>query len=158
MTRRRSRSALATALLLTAGLALAGCSSAPSGPALKFSAAYMPQPVTTDMAGGYLVVTNSGDTADELVSVTSDLTDDITMHASSGDGMRQVERFTVPANGRLELRRGGNHLMLKRLGHKPAEGDRVSLKLHFAKTAPVTLDVPVEAPTFNPQQDHSHEH
>ncbi|GHE39107.1 copper chaperone PCu(A)C [Streptomyces lavendulocolor] len=122
----------------------------PSGPDLAVSGAYLPQPVTAQIAGGYLTVTNRGDTADELTSVTSDLSDDITMHRSVGDEMRQVTSFEIPAHGTLELKRGGSHLMFMRLDHRPLEGDRVSVTLHFAKTSPITLDVPVEAPTFNP--------
>lgn len=151
------RAALSAALALTAGLVLVGCSSDPAGPELTVSGAFVPQPVTADLAGGYLTVTNSGDAADELTSVTSDLSDDITLNQAAGDEMRQVTSFEIPAHGTLELKRGGSHLMFMRLSRKPVEGDRVSVKLHFAKTAPITLDVPVEALTFNPKQDHDHE-
>ncbi|MFV0138082.1 copper chaperone PCu(A)C [Streptomyces sp. HMX87] len=151
------RAALSAALALMAPVALAACSSGPKGPELTVSGAFMPQPVTSDLAGGYLTVTNSGDAADELVSVTSDLSDDISLHQAAGDGMRQVTTLETPAHGTLVLKRGGSHLMFMSLSRKPVEGDRVSVQLHFAKTAPVTLDVPVEAPTFNPKQDHDHE-
>lgn len=150
------RAALAAALALTAPLMLAGCSSGPKGPQLAVSGAFVPQPVTADLAGGYLTVTNSGDAADELTSVTSGLSDDITLHQAAGEEMRQVTSFEIPAHGTLVLKRGGSHLMFLRLNRKPVEGDRVSVKLHFAKTTPITLNVPVEAPTFNPKQDHDH--
>ncbi|UGY91276.1 copper chaperone PCu(A)C [Streptomyces gobiensis] len=142
------------ALAVTAGLA---SPFGPSGPDLAVSGTFMPQPVTAEIAGGYLTVTNRGDTADELTSVISDLSDDITMHQSVGDGMRQVTSFQIPAHATLELERGGSHLMFMGLDHKPLEGDHVSVKLHFAKAAPITLDIPVEAPAFNPKQDHDHE-
>ncbi|MET9833547.1 copper chaperone PCu(A)C [Streptomyces sp. NPDC006385] len=127
------------------------------GPDLAVSSAFMPQPVTTKIAGAYLTVTNTGDAADELTSVNSDLTADITMHQSVGDEMRQMTSLAIPAHGSLELARGGSHLMLMGLDRKPVEGNRVSVTLHFAKTSAITLDIPVEAPTFNPKQDHAHE-
>ncbi|GAA2650828.1 copper chaperone PCu(A)C [Streptomyces vastus] len=151
MTRRRAAALAASLLLLMAAPAVAGCSSASSGPELKVASAYMPQPVSDDLAGGYLVVTNTGDTADELTSVTSGLAEDITLHESAGETMRQVDSFTVPANGRLELKRGGSHLMFTGLARKPAQGERVSIELHFAKSDPLTADVPVETATFNPR-------
>ncbi len=61
--------------------------------------------------------------------------------------MRQVESLTVPADGELALRRGGNHLMLLDLSRTPAEGETVSIELHFETSDPITLDVPVEAAT-----------
>ncbi|WP_143673041.1 copper chaperone PCu(A)C, partial [Streptomyces sp. b94] len=78
----RRRTALAGVLALTTGLTLAGCSSdSGSGgePELKVVGAFMPQPVS-DMAAGFLVVQNSGGTADRLTSVTSPLSDDVTIH------------------------------------------------------------------------------
>lgn len=155
MTGRRAVAAAALALMVP--LALAGCASGPAGPELTVSGAFVPQPVTADLAGGYLTVTNTGDAADDLTSVTSDLSDDITLNQAAGDEMRQVTSFEIPAHGTLELKRGGSHLMFMRLSRKPVEGDRVSVKLHFAKTDAIALNVPVEALTFNPKQDHDHE-
>lgn len=140
----------AAALLLTAGLGLSGCSS--SGPHLTAHDAYMPQPVTADVAGAYLVIRNTGGTADTLTSVTSDLSPDVTMHKTSGTSMRSVNSLPVPAGGTLRLERGGNHLMFMKLSHKPREGEKVSVKLHFARSHPITLAVPVKAATYTPRK------
>jgi copper(I)-binding protein len=149
----RRRSTPAAVLALSAGLALAGCSSgADSGAELKAGGGYVPQPVTADMASGYLVVKNTGDTADKLTSVTSDISDDVTLHKTVGSTMRPVESFEVPANGELELGRGGSHLMLMKLKHKPTKGEKVSLELRFATTDPIKLDVPVEAANYTPKK------
>ncbi|MEU9110605.1 copper chaperone PCu(A)C, partial [Streptomyces sp. NPDC048483] len=50
----------------------------------------------------------------------------------------------------LRLGRGGNHLMLMGLKNKPAEGDTVTLELHFATSDPITVDVPVKADDYQP--------
>jgi periplasmic copper chaperone A len=134
---RRAGTVLPAAALmatLTGLTGLTGCSAAArTGPELKISGAYVPQPALADMAAGYLTVTNTGDTAATLTSVTSDLAGDITMHTTKNDRMTEVSSFTVPAGGKLVLGLGGNHLMLMDLAHRPVVGDTVPLGLHFTK-------------------------
>jgi copper(I)-binding protein len=148
----RRTTTLAAALALATGAALTGCSSAGSRAELTAEGAYMPQPVLADMASGYLVVKNTGGTADELTSVTSDISDDVTMHKTVGTTMRQVTSFKIPAGGELELKRGGSHLMFMKLKHKPEKGEKVSVELHFAQSDPIELNVPVEATNYNPRK------
>ncbi|KAF4406049.1 MULTISPECIES: copper chaperone PCu(A)C [Streptomyces] len=155
MTRRltaRRAGSLAAALVLSGGAALTGCSTAPDGPEVKAGGAYVPQPVMADMAAGYLTLTNSGGTDDELTGVTSDISDDVQLHRTTGNTMRQVDSLPVPAGGKLELTRGGSHLMFQDLKRKPVEGEKVSLELHFAESGPIGLDVPVEATNHHPRQ------
>jgi copper(I)-binding protein len=147
------RITLAAALALTAGLTLAGCGGGDDGaPELKVSGAYMPQPITQDMAGAFLVVKNTGGAADKLTSVTSDLSKDITIHKTAGNKMQEVSSLNVPADGELTLARGGNHLMFMGLKNKPAEGDTVSIELHFATADPITVDVPVKSVSYAPKK------
>lgn len=154
------RRALAAVALPAAGLlfaaGLAGCSaSARTGPKLTVSGAYVPQPAMADMAAGYLTVTNSGDTAATLTSVTSDIAGAVTMHTTENDRMTEVSAFTVPAGGSLTLGLGGNHLMLMDLRRRPVVGGTVSLELHFGKgfAAEKTLKVraPVEPMSYRPK-------
>ncbi|MFC8584087.1 copper chaperone PCu(A)C [Streptomyces sp. NPDC057217] len=153
----RRTTALSAAVALAASLALTGCSSSSDAaggdgkPALKVSGAFMPQPVM-DMAGGFLTITNDGDTADKLTSVTSPISDDVTIHETKNQKMQEVKFFEIPANGKLALARGGNHIMFMSLKEKPKQGDRVSVELHFEKSDPIKVDLPVEAANHNPQQ------
>ncbi|MER5205189.1 copper chaperone PCu(A)C [Streptomyces sp. NPDC002825] len=149
MTRRTT--ALSAAVALAAALALTGCSSASDKPKLEVSGAFMPQPVM-DMAGGFLTIKNDGDTADKLTSVTSALSDDVTMHATKNQKMQEVTSFDIPANGELKLERGGSHLMFMELKSKPKQGEKVGIELHFEKSDPIKVDLPVEAANHNPQQ------
>ncbi|MFB6628591.1 copper chaperone PCu(A)C [Streptomyces sp. NPDC056362] len=155
MTRRTT--ALSAAVALAAALALTGCSSGDDGssgdgkPKLEVSGAFMPQPVM-DMAGGFLTIKNGSGAADKLTSVTSPLSDDITLHETKNQKMQQVKSFDIPANGELSLARGGNHIMFMELKNKPKQGEKVSIELHFEKSDPIKVDVPVEAPGHNPQQ------
>ncbi|NBM20309.1 copper chaperone PCu(A)C [Streptomyces sp. GC420] len=151
------RTTLATALVLATGLALAGCSASDGQdggePDLKVSGAYIPQPVTDGMAGGFLVISNHGDGADRLTGVSSDIADDVTIHKTENQRMVEVSSFAIPAHGELVLERGGNHIMFMDLKKKPLEGEKVSVELRFEKADPIEVDVPVKEATYNPKQD-----
>ncbi|MEU5214751.1 copper chaperone PCu(A)C [Streptomyces sp. NPDC020807] len=151
MTRRTTTLAAVSAVALAASLALTGCSSSDDKPRLEVSGAFMPQPVM-DMAGGFLTIKNDSGTADKLTSVTSPISDDVTIHETKNQKMQQVTSFDIPANGELKLERGGNHIMFMELKSKPKQGDKVSIELHFEKADPIKVDVPVEAANHNPQQ------
>jgi copper(I)-binding protein len=142
-------------------MALAGCGGANSGSGtddgkaeLSVSSAYMPQPISDDMAAGFFTVANKGGTADELTSVTSDVAGEVTMHVTTGGMMEQVNRLEVPAHGRLVFRSGGTHLMFEKLKHKPTQGQTVSVELHFAHSGPVVVEMPVKSATYNPKTGH----
>ncbi|GGW52580.1 hypothetical protein GCM10010503_32050 [Streptomyces lucensis JCM 4490] len=159
------RSLLAPAVLAGA-LALAGCSGTDSdsgsgsgagsgaGKAdLSVGSPYMPEPVSADMAAGFLTITNKGAAGDELTSVTSDL-GQVTMHSTAGGAMAEKSSFAIPAHGRLEFRSGGNHLMFEKLKHRPKQGQTVTVKLTFTESGPLTVEMPVKSATYNPSTGH----
>ncbi|MFI8166888.1 copper chaperone PCu(A)C [Streptomyces sp. NPDC085931] len=153
------RRRLAPAALVIAGsLALAGCGEGDGGSGgaaeLSVGSAYMPQPVSDEMAAGFLTVTNKGGTADALTSVSSDIAGRVTVHETTGGAMREVESLTVPAHGELVLRTGGDHLMFEQLKRKPKEGQTVSVELRFAHSDPVEVEMPVKAATYTPTTGH----
>ncbi|MFE2930055.1 MULTISPECIES: copper chaperone PCu(A)C [unclassified Streptomyces] len=145
------RTALAGVVALTTGLTLAGCSSSDGEPELKVTGAFMPQPVS-DMAAGFLVVKNSGGASDRLTSVTSSISDNVTIHETKNQTMRMVTSFDVPAGGELDLERGGNHIMFMKLKQQPKQGEKVSVQLHFEKADPIEVDLPVMETTHNPKK------
>ncbi|WP_107417950.1 copper chaperone PCu(A)C [Streptomyces sp. CB03238] len=135
-------------------MALGGCSSSSSStsePELKVDGAFMPQPVG-DMAGGFLTVTNTGGAPDKLTSVTSPLSDDVQIHKTEDQKMQQVKSFDIPANGELKLERGGSHIMFMAIKEQPKQGEKVRIELHFERSEPITVDLPVEAATHNPSK------
>ncbi|MCX5604947.1 copper chaperone PCu(A)C [Streptomyces phaeochromogenes] len=148
-----STGASAAALVVAAALALAGCGDSDSGssePELSVGSVYMPQPVSDSMAAGFLVVANAGGVDDRLSSVTSDIAGEVTLHTTSGQSMTEVKNLDVPGHGKLVLESGGNHLMFEKLKRKPKEGDKVSLELHFTKSGPMKVEMPVKSPTYRP--------
>ena len=150
-----SRRLIAAAMLL---LPLAGCDSAkhaPGTPPEGTSAADAPSATATAPADTFGVrhaalrlstsenapsaayfTLLAGAAPASLIVISSPDADKVEMHQSRMEGgmmtMAPVERIDVPANGRVELRPGGMHLML--FGVKPAAraAGRVRLVLGFA--------------------------
>ncbi|MHB9860335.1 copper chaperone PCu(A)C [Streptomyces sp. YIM S03343] len=154
--------ALTGALLLTGCGGGSGDSADGSGsgsgssdrPELSVSSSYMPRPVTSDMAAGFLTIVNKGGTKDELTSVTSDAAGSVTLHETTGQAMNEVTSLTVPAHGQLVFKSGGYHLMFEKLKQRPEQGRTVTLKLHFATSDPLTVEMPVKPATYNPATGH----
>jgi copper(I)-binding protein len=169
-TGRRTGRTLRTAVLTGAAaglLVLSACGSGSSGsgsggegkgegadsaPRLTVEGAYLPEPVTSDMAGGFLVVKNDGATADRLTSVESSAFEEAQLHKTVDQQMQRVKSLSVPANGELRLSRGGNHIMFLNPERKPAKGEKVPVTLHFEKSDPVKVSMPVEATNHVPEK------
>ncbi|MEW2045615.1 copper chaperone PCu(A)C [Streptomyces sp. NPDC005476] len=141
--------------VITGALLLAGCGSDSDGRAeLSVRAAYIPQPVSDTMAAGFLTIVNEGGAKDELTSVTSTAAGSVTLHETVGSSMEEVASLDVPAHGQLVFKSGGNHLMFEKLKSKPVLGEKVTVRLHFAASDPVEVEIPVESATYNPQTGH----
>ncbi|WP_353426744.1 copper chaperone PCu(A)C [Polynucleobacter sp. MWH-UH19D] len=100
------------------------------------------------VAGGFLKIENKGG-ADQLVSASSPVAGEVQLHEMAMDGnvmkMRQVKDIPVPANGSVELKPGGLHLMFMNIKAPLAAGETVPVKLKFAKAGEVEVKMPVNA-------------
>jgi copper(I)-binding protein len=123
-----------------------------SAPELTVEGAYLPEPVTADMAGGFLTVRNDGGSADKLTSVESSAFKEAQLHKTVDQQMQRVKSMTVPAHGELRLSRGGNHIMFLKPERKPVKGEKVPVTLHFEKSDPVKVSMPVEATHHAPEK------
>ena len=69
------------------------------------------------------------------------------LHAMTMDGnvmkMREVKTIEVPANGSVELKPGGLHLMFMDIKAPLKAGESVPVKLKFQKAGEVEIKVPV---------------
>lgn len=156
----RTRRSAALACTAAALLALSACGSGPdagtgpdaSGPKLTVRDAYVPEPVDAGMAGGFLTVRNAGGTADKLTSVESSAFQDGQLHKTADQQMQRVKSLSVPANGELRLSRGGKHIMFLKAERKPVKGEKVPVTLHFEKSDPVKVSMPVEATNHVPEK------
>lgn len=101
------------------------------------------------MSSGYLTIENKGSTADRLIAATFSKAKEVQIHEMKMDGdkmmMRQVTGLDVPANGMLELKPGGYHLMLIGLDGAIKEGEQVKINLQFEKAGKVEVIFPSQA-------------
>lgn len=105
-------------------------------------------------AGGtsaaYMTLVNTGSTPDALISAATDAAETVELHLSSMDNgvmtMRPVENIEVPANGEVELKPGGLHVMLIGLKQNLEAGDMVTLTLTLENAGEVEIEAPVRQP------------
>ncbi|MBV2208829.1 MAG: copper chaperone PCu(A)C [Thermomonas sp.] len=105
-------------------------------------------PVVSPVLGGFLVVTNSGDTQDRLLRVEAAIAKSVVIHQMRNDNgvlrMRAVkDGLPISAHGKLELKPGGAHLMLMGVQRQLRAGEQFEAKLVFehAGEIPVRFDV-----------------
>ena len=98
------------------------------------------------VAGGFMKIENKGAT-DQLVSASSPVAGEMQLHTMTMDGnvmkMREVKTIEVPANGSVELKPGGLHLMFMDIKAPLKAGESVSVKLKFQKAGDVEIKVPI---------------
>ena len=108
--------------------------------------------------GGYLTVTNNGQTADKLVSAESPNAGKVEVHTMEVVNdvmvMRPVEGgLDIPAGATVELKPGGLHLMFMAVTEPFKEGGSVPVTLEFEKAGKVEVMLPVQAKQGG--EDHS---
>ena len=110
--------------------------------------------VTSDdvQSAGYMVIENKGGAVDTLLSVSSDSAGAIEIHESKEmEGMKGMMSMSplpngldIPANGSVEVKPGGFHLMIMKAKKEMyTPGRTVKLSFKFKSGAALTLDVPV---------------
>jgi len=137
-----------TTMLLSGalGLLLAACSGAAAGGEITVSDARVPVPAGANGAA-YMALTNGGDGADQLLSVSSDVAEAVELHETSMQGgsmsMQAVEGVEIPGGGEVVLEPGGLHVMLIGVTEDLAEGDTVDLTLTFENAGEQTVSAEV---------------
>lgn len=86
-------------------------------------------------SAAYMLLVNSGDAPDRLISATTDVAEVVELHTVlEEDGvmrMRPVEQIDIPAGGQTELRPGGFHVMLIGVQEDLTAGETVDITLTF---------------------------
>ena len=96
------------------------------------------------VAGGYMLIRNSGAAADRLVSASSPGAGKVELHVHINDNgvmkMREVPGYDVPAKGSFELKPGGAHLMFLDIKQPLKEGEKLPVTLKFEKAGEVRAE------------------
>jgi copper(I)-binding protein len=150
---------------LAAVTLLAGCSNEPKPvPADAQSAVAVtgaicrPTPVGRQTTGCYLTVTASAD--DRLLSVASPVAGRVQIHESKIESNMMMmhelkEGLPLPAGQAVELKPGGNHIMLLSVETPLVMGQTVPLTLTFASAPPVVVQAAVGQPPVGEYGEHS---
>jgi copper(I)-binding protein len=97
------------------------------------------------MTGSFMTLTNSSDEDVTLVGGSSAVAGIIEIHEVLGGQMVAMDGgLVIPANGSVELRMGGYHVMLMELNKNLAAGDEVEVTLEFSNGETLTYTAPVK--------------
>jgi len=115
---------------------------------------------------GYLAIQNTADRPLALVSAQSDRAHRVELHTIVREGnvakMQEVEQIEVPANGTVELKPGGFHIMFIGLTEPFVAGQSIPVQLNFEGEQTVQVDFTVKPPTYTGGTGHgtghSHNH
>jgi len=151
-------------LLLAAATLLAACSNEPKPvPAGEQTAVTAtgalcrPTPVGRRMTGCYVTLTAAA--ADRLVSISTPVAGRVEIHESKIEGgmmmMRELrEGLPLPAGQVVELKPGGDHIMLLGVENPLTAGQTIPLTLNFANAAPVVVQAAVAQPPVGDSEGH----
>ncbi len=105
-------------------------------------------PPVSKVMVAYMTINNKSSEAIDITKAESELYSSIEFHETiHEDGMARMVRhnsLNIPAGSRLELKRGGPHLMLFKPTKHLTAGDTVSIKLTTKNNATKTILVTVK--------------
>ena len=109
-------------------------------------------PPVSKVMVAYMTLKNTGPTAIEIIRAESEIYSSIEFHETvHEDGMARMIRhdsLNISANSRLELKRGGPHLMLFNPVKVLKAGDTVKIKLTTKDNRSKTISVAVKKAQF----------
>lgn len=106
--------------------------------------------VSAKSGAAFMVIRNTGDEDDHLVSARSPAAARVELHTHDEDEngvmrMRHVEEgFTLPAGGEIVMRRGGRHVMFMGLTETFEQGRMIPLTLVFERAGNMEIELPVD--------------
>ena len=109
-----------------------------------------PMMTGTSTSAAYMTIANGGSTPDRLIGAASDVAAAIELHTTEVKDnvarMQQVQGIDIPANGEVQLKPGGFHIMLINVRRDLKPGDTITLTLTFAQAGKVEVAVQVRQP------------
>lgn len=153
-----------TRFTLAAAAALLALSTAALAHDYKVGALVIDHPMafntapTAKSGGGYLTITNTGETADRLIGVRADYPK-VELHTTEEkDGiarMMHVEAIDIPAGETVALEPGGLHVMFMGLGGNGFDvGDKIPATLIFEQSGELEVEFSVEERGAADEHDH----
>ena len=99
-------------------------------------------------SAAFFVIKNNSDKDIAITSANSDIAEKNELHTHRKENqmmkMMKIEKLVVPAKSSLELKSGGDHVMLIGLKKELKAGDEISLELSFSDGDKKSIKVPVK--------------
>ena len=99
-------------------------------------------------SAAFFVIKNNSDKNIAITSANSDIAEKNELHTHIKENkmmkMIKIEKLVVPAKSSLELKSGGDHVMLIGLKKELKAGDEISLELSFSDGDKKKIKVPVK--------------
>lgn len=99
-------------------------------------------------SAAFFVIKNNSDKDIAITSANSDIAEKNELHTHIKENkmmkMMKIEKLVVPAKSSLELKSGGDHVMLIGLKKELKAGDEISLELSFSDGDKKNIKVPVK--------------
>jgi periplasmic copper chaperone A len=143
--------------LLLLALSLSGCGTGEKE--IEIYNAWVRPTAAGANAAVYFEMRNNTAQDDELLSVTTNVTDIVEIHTSSMDNdvmqMSRLVSVPLPAAAELLFEPGGMHIMLIDLKQDLVLGEHMDIILQFNKHADIVIEVHIEETM--PDTDHGHQ-
>ena len=98
----------------------------------------------------YMTVENNSGSIDRIIDVYVPHAEKAELHTSTMSGnvmqMQQVEEIDIPANGKVELKPGGYHIVLFGLAGTLKPGDRIPMEIEFEFAGRANIEAVVTKP------------
>ena len=99
-------------------------------------------------SAAFFVIKNNSDKDIAITSANSNIAEKNELHTHIKENqmlkMMKIEKLVVPAKSSLELKSGGDHVMLMGLKKELKAGDEISLELSFSDGDKKSIKVPVK--------------
>ena len=99
-------------------------------------------------SAAFFVIKNNSDKDIAITSANSDIAEKNELHTHIKENkmmkMMKIEKLVVPAKSSLELKSGGDHIMLIGRKKELKAGDEISLELSFSDGDKKSIKVPVK--------------
>ena len=99
-------------------------------------------------SAAFFVIKNNSDKDIAITSANSDIAEKNELHTHIKENqmlkMMKIEKLVVPAKSSLELKSGGDHVMLMGLKKELKVGDEINLELSFSDGDKKSIKVPVK--------------
>ncbi|MHA7879309.1 MAG: copper chaperone PCu(A)C [Saccharospirillum sp.] len=121
-----------------------------------------PTPPNAQVGGGFMTITNHGDSDDRLINVIVDFAQRVEIHETrqNGEMMRMVhlpQGLVIPAGDTVTLQPGGYHVMFMGLTRQFQSDDQLEAILEFEQAGSLRVDFNVETRSGS-QMQHDHAH